>query len=154
MTTPTGVSVSDVGFHDVDYHSGEAYDSTDWTIDEVPTGITWRSPETHAQNPDSNALRWGTMYNFWFTADGPPVHASARITLFKPGDPVGINTGVSGPSATCAADIDGNEEVGLPDLLLLLAMWGPCPGCPADLDGDGSVSFQDLLALLAAWGPC
>ena len=40
------------------------------------------------------------------------------------------------------------------DLLGLLAAWGPCPGCAADFDGDDEVGFNDLLALLAAWGPC
>ena len=37
------------------------------------------------------------------------------------------------------------------DLLLLLDAWGPCEGCQADIDGDGQVSVNDLLILLAEW---
>ena len=30
-------------------------------------------------------------------------------------------------AAGCPADFDGNDIVGVPDLLALLANWGPCP---------------------------
>lgn len=51
----------------------------------------------------------------------------------------------------CPADLDGNSEVGIDDLLDLLAAWGT-PA--ADLDGNGDTDILDLLELLAAWGPC
>ncbi len=52
-------------------------------------------------------------------------------------------------------DIDGSGDVGVADLLTLLAAWGPCPGeCPADFDADNTVGILDLLTLLANWGPC
>ncbi len=54
----------------------------------------------------------------------------------------------------CDADLDSNGDVGVTDLLILLANWGPCAGCPGDLDGNGSADVVDLLALLAAWGAC
>ena len=54
----------------------------------------------------------------------------------------------------CIWDLDGNLDVGIGDLLILLASWGPCPGCPADFDGRGNVGVEDLLVLLANWGPC
>ena len=54
----------------------------------------------------------------------------------------------------CAADLDGDDTVGITDFLALLAAWGPNPGHPADLDGDGSVGITDFLQLLANWGPC
>ncbi len=31
---------------------------------------------------------------------------------------------------------------------------GPCKKCPADFDENGNVGVSDLLALLANWGPC
>ncbi len=52
-------------------------------------------------------------------------------------------------------DLDGDGQVGVKDLLILLGDWGPCPlkgDCPADLDGDGSVGVKDLLILLGNWG--
>ncbi len=53
-------------------------------------------------------------------------------------------------------DLDGDGQVGIVDMLLLLSAWGPCPDppgeCDADLDGDGEVGILDFLALLAGWG--
>jgi hypothetical protein len=50
-----------------------------------------------------------------------------------------------------AGDVDGDGEVGVDDLLTMLASWGPCEGCPADGDGSGSVDVNDILMLLANW---
>ena len=33
----------------------------------------------------------------------------------------------SAPGAPCPADLDGNNDVGVGDLLILLGNWGPCP---------------------------
>ena len=54
----------------------------------------------------------------------------------------------------CPADLDGNGQVRVSDLIILLSAWGPNPGHPADFDGDGQVRVPDLIILLAAWGPC
>ena len=54
----------------------------------------------------------------------------------------------------CPADLDGDDTVGILDLLALLAAWGADPGGPPDFDGDGTVGILDLLTLLANWGPC
>ncbi|MHC4217896.1 MAG: DNRLRE domain-containing protein [Planctomycetota bacterium] len=57
----------------------------------------------------------------------------------------------------CRWDLDGNGDVGVTDLLLLLSGFGPCAGgddCPADFDGDGVVGVTDLLALIGHFGPC
>ena len=55
---------------------------------------------------------------------------------------------------TCRWDLDANGNVGMSDLISLLASWGPCKGCPADFDGNGDVGVSDLLALLANWASC
>ena len=52
-------------------------------------------------------------------------------------------------------ELDGDCQIGVKDLLILLGSWGPCedcPPCPADLDGDGVVGVSDLLILLGNWG--
>ncbi len=54
----------------------------------------------------------------------------------------------------CPWDLDGTGDVGVLDLLALLAGWGTDPGGPQDFDGDGFVGILDLLVLLANWGPC
>jgi len=83
------VTFDNIDFHDVDYHSGSIYDTTDWTIDTSGGLITWAS-ETFAENPDANALRWGTLYNFRFDAEICPVSGSVTLGLLKPGDPTSV----------------------------------------------------------------
>jgi hypothetical protein len=39
------------------------------------------------------------------------------------------------------------------DLLEILASWNSGPG-PADINGDGDVDISDLLAVINAWGDC
>lgn len=58
------------------------------------------------------------------------------------------------PDLPCPADLNGDNDVSVFDLLELLAAWGANPGHPADLDGNGVVNVFDLLELLAMWGPC
>ena len=57
--------------------------------------------------------------------------------------------------APCPADIEGDDgEVGVDDLLLLLANWGNL-GPGSDLAQPNVViDVNDLLVLLAEWGPC
>jgi hypothetical protein len=45
--------------------------------------VSWQT-ESWASNNDANALRWATMYNFWFDADAAPASAQHAIDLFKP----------------------------------------------------------------------
>ncbi len=54
----------------------------------------------------------------------------------------------------CPWDLDDNNDIGVGDLLVLLAAWGPNPGHAADFDGNDEVGVSDLLVLLANWGPC
>ncbi len=67
-------------------------------------------------------------------------------------DPVAfILTPIEGP----LADLNRDCEVGVADLLILLASWGPCNdcgNCPADFNADGDVGVIDLLVLLGNWG--
>jgi len=54
----------------------------------------------------------------------------------------------------CTADLGGDGNVNVTDLLDLIGDWGPCAECPADLNGDGNVNVTDLLELIGEWGPC
>lgn len=54
---------------------------------------------------------------------------------------------------TCAEDVDGDNDVGINDLLRVLAAWGT-NDADADITGDGVVDIDDLLQVLAAWGTC
>ena len=62
-----------------------------------------------------------------------------------------VLTPVQGP----LGDLDGDGQVGVKDLLILLGNWGPCENCAAcaaDLDRNGVVGVSDLLILLGNWG--
>ncbi|MCZ6655210.1 MAG: dockerin type I domain-containing protein [Planctomycetota bacterium] len=159
LSVPLGSNVTavNVGFHDVDYHSGEPYSNTNWS-GVVSTGsVTWTSPQTFEENPNTNALRWATMYTFWFDADTGPQDAQLTLSLFRPGTPESVTFTAPAPSPAkipCPADFDGDGAVGASDLAQLLGAWGPNPGHPADFDGDGMVNAFDLAQLLGDWGPC
>jgi len=59
----------------------------------------------------------------------------------------------SGCDEPCEGDIDGSGNVGVDDLLFIIAAWGSSDES-ADLDGDGTVGVNDLLIVIANWGGC
>lgn len=88
FSSPT--NFTNVGFKDIEHHSSEPYSGTDWTPSSSGALISW-SADTFANDQNANALRWGTMYNFWFDADQPPEHAVGHaLDLFKPGTPTSV----------------------------------------------------------------
>ncbi|MFQ5494209.1 MAG: hypothetical protein ACE5EX_02410 [Phycisphaerae bacterium] len=107
IPVPARSSISNIGFHDIDYHSGEPLDNTDWTAVRDASSITWSSPQTFAQDPNTNALRWGTLYNFRFDADTAPQAVSATVGMFRPGVPEWQTIPAPGPTepatGTCVA---------------------------------------------------
>lgn len=101
---PSGATVSNIGFHDVDYHSGEPFDGTDWPATVSGAAIAWET-QTYATNQNANALRWGTLYNFRFDADAAPVVTTATVGLFRPGSPAALYARSTGPAV---GDCNGN----------------------------------------------
>jgi hypothetical protein len=79
---PGNASIGNAGFTDVDHHSGEPYDTSDWTIaiDEPNGVISWSAVDMGA---NTNALRWGTTFTFWFDSDTPPTTMVHELDLFK-----------------------------------------------------------------------
>ena len=91
----------------------------------------------------------------------PDTYTSFLPISFSDEDLAGEQNGISMltvrvdviPSTSCDADFDGDGEVDVADILILIADWGGSD--PAhDLDGNGIVGVSDLLLLIAAWGPC
>ena len=103
---PPGTAIALPGFHDVDYHSGEPIDGTDWPATVTASAVTW-STEAYAVNPSANALRWGTLYNFRFEADLPPGRALATVDLFRPGSPGSFLVQTVAPDASCVGVPEG-----------------------------------------------
>ena len=117
---PDGAVLSNITFHDVDYHSGEVYSNEDWLGVEGDGVLTW-STETYAENPNANALRFSTLYSFYFDANVEPASTTITVGLFKPGSPTEV-TGVSiGPKL---ALIDCNRN-------------GIADQCDVDCNADG-----------------
>lgn len=93
---------SNIGFHDVDAHSGEPYDTTDWTGVAATSSIQWEAP-AFASPENANAIRWGTTYNFWFDSTRPPSQIQRHtLRLFKAGKPSSLEFWVNGESAMFA----------------------------------------------------
>ncbi len=153
---PAGVNITNAGFKDVDYHSGELYDNTDWSVNIASDSITWSGTQTFAQNQNANALRWGTMYNFWFDADAAPTDGTATIGLFKPGtfDSTTGTVKVPGGADDCPCDFNTSGAVDVVDLLGYLALWFE-NDAGAEYDGVPGVDVLDLLSFLGCWyGAC
>ncbi|HYE02077.1 MAG TPA: hypothetical protein VD963_02460, partial [Phycisphaerales bacterium] len=133
----------------------EPYANTDWTVSTSGGAVTWSSPQTFAQNPNSNALRWGTMYNFWFVADAGPGTAQATLGLFKPHTPSSVAFDVSAPVIPeCPADFNQDGLVSTSDISSFLSVWFADVAngtTDADFDGSGATSTADISAFLSAW---
>ena len=64
------------------------------------------------------------------------------------------NDGILDECQTCTGDIDGDNSLGVGDLLAVIDAWGACSDCDADINQDGSVDVADLLYIVGNWGPC
>jgi hypothetical protein len=95
---PANAVVTNVGFKDVEYHSGEPFSGVDWTSNVTSNAITW-STQTFAQNANANALRFDTIYNFRFDCNIPPAGITTTLGLFRTGTVSSVTGGAVGPSA-------------------------------------------------------
>jgi len=133
---PVGSVVRNVGFHDVFYHSGEPYDGTDWTPTVEIDHIKWET-DSYYVNENANALRWSTLYNFWFEANVPKFSTDVTIGLFKPGAPDSFTVATIGP-ATGLIDCNGNGIADSCDVSCTgLGCVEPDCGTSADCNNNG-----------------
>ncbi len=113
----SGASVANIGFHAPPQQPGWAndgttgdsgYSNTPWTPAQNAVSLTWAT-ETLAQNPNANAIRWGTMYNFRFESNSPPQAVNATIGFYKTGLPITVS--VRGPSAAASVNVTVSGRV-------------------------------------------
>ncbi len=150
-----GVTFTNVGFRDVPHHSGEPYNGNDWAWSAASGQAGWSVDQTFAQNPNANALRWGTLYTMWFTANSGPVNGSASIPLFKPGTGSSVAVTVPVPAGfPCSADFNGDGVLDFFDYDAYVACFEgeACPaGRTADYNGDNFADFFDYDAFVQAY---
>lgn len=105
LPSAVGATMTNMGFHSPPQHPGSAndgtvgsagYDNFPWSVTFQSGTVNW-SAETLAQNPNTNAIRWGTLYNFRFDSNRPPRTVNATIGFFKTGAPITVP--VQAPSA-------------------------------------------------------
>ncbi|KAB2950392.1 MAG: hypothetical protein F9K18_14980 [Thermoanaerobaculia bacterium] len=93
VTFSGAAAVTGIGFKDIEHHSGEPYVGTDWVaaFDGASGTVSWETDD-FAADPNANALRWSTLFNFWFDADtGPEAISRHVLTLFVPGTPCRVS---------------------------------------------------------------
>lgn len=128
---PAGASVTNIGFHDVAYHSGEPYPGTDWNSSISGGSLTWAT-QTYAQNTNANAIRWSTLYNFRFDCNIAPINdGDVSLGLFKPG---------GGNSVLAEAWVpDGGGTIGIN----YCSAVDNSTGYPAAISATGSAAVAD-----------
>ncbi len=141
-----GSAVTNVGFHGVVHRGGDGVggvdqDAADWASTQPPGARRWATP-TFAQDPNANAIRWGTTYNFRFDAQVPPGIGTVAIGTFKDGGTV-----------YASADVPG---AAIPGLLFCAgdgSLATPCPCGNAGSAGHGCANSQNAAgALLTSSG--
>ncbi len=155
VPVPAGVQIGNFGFHYPLNHgvqnTGAEFENEIWSTALAGGALTW-STDAQAANPNANACRWGTLFNFRFDANTPPQAANVTLGIFSTG--ANVVVGAVGPGESpCPADLDNSGAVDLNDLSILLVNFGQAGGAAqGDLTGDGLVDLLDLSTLLAAFG--
>jgi len=147
-----GVTITNLGFHDVAHHSGEPYDGTDWMSTVNANTVAW-STTAWSINPNANAIRWGTLYNFRLQSNRAPSNGSITLGLFKgttPGSVIAGGLPVPSGAATCAADFNQVGGVTVQDIFDFLTAWFS-GSIAADFNRDSGVTLQDVFDFLGAF---
>ncbi len=152
ISIPVNTGSSNYGFNGISYHSGEPISNAPWTATDDGSKVTWAT-ETFALNPNANAVRWATMYNFWFETNSPPTTGQVELGLFRPGSPSALNATAWVPTqaANCVADFNNDGFVNFFDISGFLDAFG-AQDPAADLAAPiGVFNFFDISAFMDAY---
>jgi len=108
------VPVGDATITNVTFHDWDALDtggsSNEWTSTVAGGEVAW-STTAFEVDPSANALSFGLMFTFAFTADEAPNDSFATIGYWKPGTPTEVTTSVRAPFATVAVGASATVPV-------------------------------------------
>ncbi|MEK6645022.1 MAG: hypothetical protein AABZ08_14065 [Planctomycetota bacterium] len=158
-------TVSNIGFHDVFYHEPDGcgssaatpitFDGTDWPGMVSGGNVHWDMvglTGSGATAPcNSNALRWGTTYNFRFDSDVPPASGKAAIGQWKVVNSVDATT-VLPEDVTCLRGdmnndslVDGGDIARMSEILVTGSSTAreKCAG-DLELTADFNVDADDI----------
>lgn len=109
-------SITNIGFRDVSYWDGDGpgnvtINGNDWPGLVSHGEIAWNMDASFGAN--SNALRWGTMYNFRFDCDVDPIeNGTVTMNQFKTGAQTLNAVSITPGSVTCLrGDINGDGNI-------------------------------------------
>lgn len=124
ISVAPGTTLTNVGFHDVHYHSGEenVIHGTDWTFSQSFNEAIWTAVN---EGTATNAIRWSTSYTFRFDANAPPQSSAISMGYWRSGPVQDLVINGQTPGST---------------------------GCPGDYNGDLSVDVNDILAVIEGFG--
>lgn len=123
---PSGTTVSGSSFHDVDYHSDAKQDNTNWARTTSATAVQWKANTLLLDGHITNALRWGTLYNFRVDVNASPGTHAILLGYNEPPAPT-YSLSLSIPTLTPSlCDNDGICDPG-----------ETCASCAADCSGQG-----------------
>jgi hypothetical protein len=102
---------------------------------------------------------------FTVPADAPPLLGMANLTMHEDGDN-GTHFGViftdtDAEPSPVVADVDGDLNIDVDDIILVIVGWGPCEACPGecvecycapDVNEDGTIDGTDLIDVLLQYG--
>ena len=137
---------------------GDFHETVSSTQTVGPAGAAYTWPSTPAMVADVQSWLDSPGENFgWLLTGNEAEVQTAKKFASRESTQIELRPALTIEFDACPWDLDGDGDVGVTDLLLLLSGFGPCAGgddCPGDLDGDGAVGVTDLLALIGHFGPC
>jgi len=140
-------------FRNVEYCGedlGPCEETGDYVCDTPPTKVSWSCenpicpPGLYNYTPDNHMDYYVDSCRQHFT-EGQIERMHTMIPITRPGL-------VNNDANVCVGDINGDNVVGMNDMLLMLSNWDDIYWEDGDLNGDGFFTVIDVQIFLAQWG--
>ncbi|MDP7070131.1 MAG: hypothetical protein QF561_02145 [Phycisphaerales bacterium] len=139
---------------------------TDTLVVEISddNGASWMTLETVGPTGDEVSGGWYDVCYVLDSVDGYVPTTSLRVRFVTSDasssgsvveaavDAVSLSTPDCDNEQPCPGDVDGDGEVGVDDILAVIAYFGSGDG--GDVDGDGDTDVDDILTVVSSFGPC